>query len=189
MKQRDEAQNLLCSPRCFCWKGPSQCLLPGLGLASMGLELGFFIWHKESNLFAWSFKVSLTKMRPQCYFSLNPFCFPLFFILLQGLSDCLQVLPVLADRHRWEVHLSNWLRNCFQTCDRPLALPVGEDVLGKDCRRHQSQDHQDWPYHPCEVGILQQVLDSWGIYSKALEFYNTHHEWRNFLHSSSEGWP
>ena len=103
--------------------------------------------------------------------------------------DRLHVLPVLADRYRGKVQLSRRLWNRLQARDRPLALPVGEDVLGKDCRRHQSQDHQDWPYHPCEMGILQQVLDSWGIYSKALEFYNTHHEWRNFLHSSSEGWP
>ena len=64
-----------------------------------------------------------------------------------------------------------------------VALPVGEDVLDKDCRRHQNQDHQE-PYHPCEVGILQQVLDSWGIFSKTSEFYNTYHEWRNFLHRS-----
>ena len=73
----------------------------------------------------------------------------------------MHVLPVLADGHRRKVELIHRFGNCLQACDGALALPVGEDVGGKDGGRYQGEDHQDQPDHPSDRRSFEEVLNSW----------------------------
>ena len=121
------------------------------------------------------------------WFSLFSFCFPCLLLSLQSLPNRLHVLPVLADGHRRKVELVHWFGNRLQACDGSLFLPVKEDVACKDGRRHKSKDDQDQPDHTGDMRSFGQVLNS----LKEKVFFRklcvTYHEWRNFLHSSSEG--
>ena len=70
------------------------------------------------------------------------------------------VLPVLADGHRGKVKLIHRFGNCLQACDGALAVPVGEDVGGKDDSACQGKDHQEQPDEPGGKGSLEQILNS-----------------------------
>ena len=56
------------------------------------------------------------------------------------------------------IHNSRFL----QACDGAHALPVKEDVAGKDGGRSQSENNQDRPCHPGDMTSLEQVLNSFG---------------------------
>ena len=92
--------------------------------------------------------------------SLYPSTVPILLVLLQLLPDSLHVLAVLADGDQGKVELVHRFRNRLQAGDRPLILPVEEDVAGKDGGRHKTKDHQNRPSQPGGMRFLQQVLNS-----------------------------